>query len=122
MVLSCFRFELTSVSENKNLQCFHSHIFSLKSHHQSQHLLLSHVRKLSISHSVLSLRSAQLRDGARSLVFQTALGKPKGRKICYFGETAVHKARVAPSGERVNLGLIMCTFSITLEATRDKLK
>lgn len=31
MVLSCFRFELTAASENKNLQCFHRHIFSLKS-------------------------------------------------------------------------------------------
>lgn len=57
--------------------------------------------------------------GAQSVVFQTALGIPKGRKICYFGETAVRKARVAPSGERMNLGLIMCIFSITLEATFD---
>lgn len=47
---------------------------------------------------------------AQSVIFQTALGKPRGRKIfCYFGETAVHKARVAPSGEWLNLGLL-CAF------------
>lgn len=31
MVQSSFRFELTAALENKNLQCFHIHIFSLKS-------------------------------------------------------------------------------------------
>lgn len=56
---------------------------------------------------------------AQSVIFQTAFGKLTGRKICYFGETAVHKGRVAPSGKQQNLGLTMCIFSNTLEATLD---
>lgn len=121
MVYSSFRFELAARLENKNLQCFHIHTFSLKSLSQIPPFPFpSEQYQKTVRQPPPILTQPNIAERwLLSVVFQTALGKPRGRKIfCYFGETAVHKARVAPSGERPNLGLT-CIFPITLEVTLD---
>jgi len=51
------------------------------------------------------------------LCFRQHIENFEEKKVCNFADSEVHKARVAPSGEQLNLDLVMYIFAVIQLAT-----